>query len=273
VAIRATISLVQLQASTSRISLEAQTQYENSNATEIWVDPDSKNIITNDELLLSEVLFRVITKDLTDTPTITDAYSSHYSKIKAPDLFNIADTFVKVVTYKRDIADAFTLDDASQIDKDYYGNKGNIFAFLDIIGLDHTKIEEDSYSVSDVVEVAIHFSRSFSNSTTMLSEYTSAITKVITGDSVTLEDALLVDKDYYGYKPDSISLTGVTDVLDNSFGKGVSNLFTFTEEHGLQLSKSLDGSVDVFSINDVVSIERFSGRLINGAAINVGTLN
>jgi hypothetical protein len=273
VAIRATISLVKVEAATSIIKVETQTTYENSNATEIWIDPDSNNRMLTEELPLSDVTIRVVNKVLADTPIITDAYSSHYSKIKAPDLFNIADTFVKVVTYKRDIADAFTLDDASQIDKDYYGNKGNIFAFLDIIGLDHTKIEEDSYSVSDVVEVAIHFSRSFSNSATMLSEYTSSITKVITGDSVTLEDALLVDKDYYGYKPDSISLTGVTDVLDNSFGKGVSNLFTFTEEHGLQLSKSLDGSVDVFSINDVVSIERFSGRLINGAAINVGTLN
>jgi len=72
VAIRATISLKQVQASTSVIKVEAQTQYENSNATEIWIDPDSNNRFVKDEIPLSEVLINVFSKVLEDTATVTE---------------------------------------------------------------------------------------------------------------------------------------------------------------------------------------------------------
>jgi hypothetical protein len=269
VAIRATISLKQVQASTSVIKVEAQTQYENSNATEIWIDPDSNNRFVKDEIPLSEVLINVFSKVLEDTATVTEQYASHYSKIKAPDLFSLLDDFVKVVTYKRDFTDAFTLDDASQIDKDFYGNKGNITTLLDIIGLTQTKIVEDGLTFGEVVEVALLFEREFNDSASVNDTHVSAFTKLVE-DSITLDDTAQVDKDYYSATGNNF---GFTDTLDNDLSKGLSNLFTFTEEHGLQLSKSLDGSVDVLSISDVINIERFSGRLINGAAINVGTLN
>jgi len=113
------------------------------------------------------------------------------------------------------------------------------------------------------------FEREFNDSASVNDTHVSAFTKLVE-DSITLDDTAQVDKDYYSATGNNF---GFTDTLDNDLSKGLSNLFTFTEEHGLQLSKSLDGSVDVLSISDVINIERFSGRLINGAAINVGTLN
>jgi len=268
VAIRATISLKQVQASTSVIKVEAQTQYENSNATEIWIDPDSNNRFVKDEIPLSEVLINVFSKVLEDTATVTEQYASHYSKNNAPDLFNIADTFVKVVAYKRDFTDAFTLDDASQIDKDFYGNKGNIFAFLDIIGLEHAKLIEDSYSFSDVIEVALLFERDFNDPANVNDTYVSSFTKLVE-DSITLDDTAQVDKDYYSYTGNNF---GFTDILGNDLSKGLSNLFTFTEEHGLQLSKSFTGT-DVVSMGDTVNINKVSGYALNGAAFNTAALN
>jgi transcription termination factor NusB len=268
VAIRATISLVQLQASTSLVTLEAQTQYENSNATEIWIDPDSNNRFVKDEIPLSEVLINVFSKVLEDTTVIDEQYASHYSKNNAPDLFNITDTFVKVVSYKRDFTDAFTLDDASQIDKDFYGNKGNIFAFLDIIGLEHTKLIEDSYSFSDVIAIALLYEREFNDPANVNDTYVSSFTKLVE-DSITLDDTAQVDKDYYSYTGNNF---GFTDILGNDLSKGLSNLFTFTEEHGLQLSKSFTGT-DVVSMGDAVNINKVSGYALNGAAFNTAALN
>jgi hypothetical protein len=268
VAIRATILLKHVQASTSVIKVESQTTYQNSNATGIWIDPDSNNRFANDELPLSEVLINVFSKVLEDTATVTEQYISSYTKNNASELFNLIDDFVKVVSYKRDFTDAFTLDDASQIDKDYYGNKGNITTLLDIIGLTQTKIVDDGVTFGDVIEVAILFERTFSDPANVNDTYASSFTKLVE-DSITLDDTAQVDKDYYNATGNNF---GFTDILGNDLSKGLSNLFTFTEEHGLQLSKSFTGT-DVVSMGDTVNINKVSGYVLNGAAFNTAALN
>ena len=55
--------------------------------------------------------------------------------------------------------DAFTLDDAATIDKDYYGNKGNVFQILDILNIEMGRGFTDSYTVGDVVAIAMAYNR------------------------------------------------------------------------------------------------------------------
>ena len=267
-AIRATISIELLQASVSSARTTTSVTYELSHATGIWTDPDSNNRMPKDEIPLSEVLVNVFSKVLEDTATVTEQYASSYTKNNAPELLNLLDDFVRVVSYKRDFTDAFTLDDASQIDKDYYGNKGNITTLLDIIGLTQTKIIDDGLTFGDVIAVVLLFKRTFSDPANVNDTYASSFTKLVE-DSITLDDTAQVDKDYYSYTGNNF---GFTDILGNDLSKGLSNLFTFTEEHGLQLSKSFTGT-DIVSMGDVVNINKVSGYALNGAAFNTATLN
>jgi len=268
VAIRATINLVQIQASTSIVKVEAQTTYEKTNATGIWIDPDSNNRMPKEELPLADVQIRVLTKVLEDTATIEESKAFDFITPKSDTLGTLVENFMKAVSYKRNFTDTFTLDDASQIDKDFYGNKGNIFSIMDIIGLDQSKVLTDSYTFSEVITVALLFERDFTDTATVQDVASANIIKALT-DSFSLDDGLYVDKDYYGSKGDGLNFT---EILDTNLGKGISDIFTFTEEHGLQLSKTFTGT-DTFSIGDTVSINRVSGRVLNGAALNVATIN
>jgi len=192
VAIRATISLKHVQASTSVIKVEAQTTYQNSNATGIWIDPDSNNRFVNDEIPLSEVLINVFSKVLEDTYVLADISALNVNKPLTLDIFSFTDTFARVVAYNRDFTDAFTLDDLSQINKDFYGNKGNIFAFTDIIGLTNNKNLTDACTVGDVIEIAMAYSRSFTDPFAFNDESSYQLGKSIQGvsESVSMSDLI-----------------------------------------------------------------------------------
>jgi hypothetical protein len=181
-----------MRATISIVKVESQTTYKKANAAELWADPDSNNRFANDELPLSEVLINVFSKVLEDTYVLADISALNVNKPLTLDIFSFTDTFARVVAYQRDFADAFTLDDASQIDKDYYGNKGNIFAFLDIIGIEHAKLIEDSYSFSDVIEIAMAYSRSFTDPFTFNDESPYQLGKSIQGvsESVSMSDLI-----------------------------------------------------------------------------------
>jgi len=182
VAIRATISIELLQASVSAARTTTSVTYELSHATGIWTDPDSKNRVLKDEFPLSDVRFNLVEKTLTDNVPLVDVSAYDFSALKE-DSFTFADTFTKVVTYHRSFTDAFTLDDLSQIDKDFYGNKGNIFTFADIIGLTYNKVFTDSYTVGDVVSVVNTFKREFTDS-------------VVPGDTSYLDISKISDDDF-----------------------------------------------------------------------------
>jgi len=113
----------------------------------------SKNQWFYENTLLSELSILVITKPLTDSVSILEDFNTHPSLAKADAVLSVLDNLVRVVVYNRTFNDVFTLDDASLVDKDYYGNKGNVAFMLDIIGLDHEKLLNDSYSVGDVVGI------------------------------------------------------------------------------------------------------------------------
>lgn len=115
-------------------------------------------------ILLSEVLVKVISKPLTESISLAELTELHYSKIPSTETVSVVETFAKVVTWHRTPTDAFTLDDAATIDKDYYGNKGNVATILDILGVDLSKPATDSYTVGDVIVVAMSFVQTVNDS-------------------------------------------------------------------------------------------------------------
>lgn len=115
-------------------------------------------------ILLSEVLVKVINKPLTESISLAELTELHYSKIPSTETVSVVETFAKVVTWHRTPTDAFTLDDAATIDKDYYGNKGNVATILDILGVDLSKPATDSYTVADVIVIAMSYVRAVNDS-------------------------------------------------------------------------------------------------------------
>jgi hypothetical protein len=264
-AIRATISIQRIQAQTATELVQAQTDYQLAVASEIWTDPDTKNRVLFENIPLSDVVFKLLTKDLTDSAAVTDLYASHFSKGTIVESVSVADIIAKVVTYRRDFSDAFTLDDLAQIDKDFYGNKGNIFAFTDIIGLTHNKNLTDSYTVSDVIAIAMAYSRSFTDSTVLSDSEYYTFTKS-TSDSLALPDAQLkgltkpeTDSFTFGDATDkhpSLSKTDPFSFTDSSYfstSKGASDSVSLADSHYRTLTKII---ADAFALDDSALIDK-----------------
>ena len=264
-AIRATISLVKAEAATSFRKVETQTTYENSNITEIWLDPDSKNKFINDELPLNDVTFRVVSKILADTTSITELYASHFTKGTIAESVSVSDNFARVIAWQRSFTDAFTLDDLSQIDKDFYGNKGNIFAFTDIVGLTHNKALVDSYTVGDVFTKVVAYSRSFSDSYSFTDSDYYAFGKN-PSDSLTFPDTQVkgfikpeVDSftfaDIAGKHPSlpKVDSFSFTDSSYFSANKGASDSISFADSHYRTLTKII---ADAFALDDSTLIDK-----------------
>jgi uncharacterized protein YdeI (BOF family) len=275
VAIRATISIELLQASVSAAEL--------SHATGIWTDPDSNNRMPKDEIPLSEVLVNVFSKVLEDTATVTEQYASSYTKNNAPELLNLLDDFVKVVSYKRDFTDAFTLDDLSQIDKDFYGNKGNIFAFTDIIGLTHEKNLTDNYTVGDVVEnlVAKVFNDNYTFGDTHGTEVLKGLADAtvladirVTSLEKALVDSLSIPDEYTAAfslpKEETLSLVeSFAKVV--SFNRAFNDAFTLDDLS--QIDKDFYGNKgNVAFMLDIIGLT-YHKDFTNKNQLNLGTLN
>ena len=346
-AIRATVNLTKVNASVTSEVLQAGVHYTLHNATGIWVDPDSKNRFFNEEVPLADIHFTLLEKNLSDNITLPDAPEVHPILNKTETL-SLLETFVNVIAYNRSFNDAFTLDDASLIDKDYYGNKGNVTFILDVVGLSQEKILADSYTVGDVFKNVVTFIRTFgdsvafndanyfnlskgvndstgllvdvlgvdynkplntdtvvmdsltavgtalnkfdvnmgitdanviltnknpSDSFSFSDSYTRVLNKVLT-DAFTLDDASLVDKNYYGNKGNTLSFTEVvtlavefkrsfshsttlSDALEFVTGKKLNDPVGFTEILATSLGKPLTEST---TINDVLSLAQYKNN-------------
>ena len=257
-AIRATISLKQVQASTSAIKVEAQTTYQHSNATGIWVDPDTNNRFVYDSLPLGDVLFNVMTKDLVDVATILELAAIDYTKPATPDLLSVADNFIKVITYDRYVNDAFALDDASLIDKDYYGSKGNVANMLDVMGVSYDKhFTADTYTIGDVVEVVTSYVKTFNDSISLIDTGLSPLNTFVL-NTRQLNAGNLAFHVYRGN--DQVDILGIADLPAVAAGKqftdSLSSLASaFSDTDSYSLGKGIPddtiGCTDVFTYTGI----------------------
>lgn len=233
-----------------------------------YIDTSSDNQWVYETIPLGDVRFNLVEKNLTDTTTLADEDYLTFSKNSAETL-SLVESFARVVSYKRNFNDVFTLDDLSQIDKAFYGNKGNVTFITDIIGLSHEKVASETLTLAEVITITLTYLRDFTDSTVLGDEFVNSFEKILT-DSLSLDDSSLINKDYYGNKGNSF---GFADILANSTSKGVTDIFTFSETVGLQPSKNINDAADTISISDLVAIANISGRVLNGAALNTTTLN
>jgi hypothetical protein len=288
VAIRATITVVRASADTKHISLSAKTTNVNAEAI-AFINPDSKNQWFYETATLSDVQFSLVEKNLSETVTLDEVVGWSYAK-NAPETLALVESFAKVVSFNRAFNDAFTLDDLSQIDKDFYGNKGNVAFMLDIIGLSYHKdftnknflnlntlnsndlnndgSEDDRrVTVSDVVTLAIDWVRAFTDSYSFTDTNSYEFIKNVE-DAFTLDDTSLINKDFYG---DKGNVFGFSDLLGSSFGKTLTDSISQLDEvsilQGLNKSDSttlsdtyrttLNKAIsDAFTLDDALQVDK-----------------
>ena len=257
-ALRATISLVNTQASVSVERVTAQTQYELTSATDIWIDPDSNNRMPKDTLPLGDVLINVMVKPLVDVATILELSAIDYSKPATPELLSVADNFIKVMTYDRYINDAFALDDASLIDKDYYGSKGNVANMIDVMGVASSKtFTTDAYTIGDVVEVVTSYVKTFNDNISLIDTGISPLNTFVL-NTRQLNAGNLAFHVYRGN--DQVDTFGIADLPAVAAGKqftdSLSSLASaFSDADSYSLDKGLPddtiGCTDVFSYTGI----------------------
>ena len=241
-AIRATVNLTKVNASVTSEFLQAGIQYTLHNATGIWTDPDSNNRMPKDVYSLSDVQFTLLEKNFTETVTLPDV-AGLQTALPKTEILTMLETFVKVVSYNRTVTDAFTLDDAALIDKDYFGNKGNIFGVTDILGLTYNKKITDSYTFSDVINVALLFERDYTETLTLDELTELGLTKPF------IETPLVVSD---------------VDVL--GIDKPVLELLTLNETTGLALNKAFYERIDV--VDDTVWKGGINSHVLNSKTLN-----
>ena len=160
---RATVTLTRAEAKFTYTTVKAATVYTQRMQSIATRLDDSLNDWFYDSAVISEVLVKVIAKPVAENLLVTELYESAYSK-PTVDSLSVADTFARVLTWHRELTDAFTLDDAAKIDKDYFGNKGNITQLLDVLNIQLSTNHADSYSVNDVLVLVMNFVGNHSDS-------------------------------------------------------------------------------------------------------------
>lgn len=266
-AFRVVVEVADLTAQVTHENATVQIQYELANAAQLYTDYDTKNRMPKDWAVLSDVHATVVVKNIYNNVTLPDTKSVDTTLGKY-DTATMLDTFIRAVSYNRVFTDAFTLDDAHQIDKDFYGNKGNIFAVTDIIGLTANKNLVDSFTMGDVFTKAIDYARVFADSFSFTDVASRDIQKGLK-DTIYMVDHLLVDKDFYADKPDQF---GVSDEAGFAFTKYKADSFPVSDQAVYAFGKTITG-LDSISFTENVTVNRKSGRLMNGSVFNAATLN
>jgi len=174
---------------------------------------------------LDDILFWSYGKNVTETLPLVELYSSAYNK-PTTETLSLLETFAKVITWTKSFTDAFTLDDAAQIDKDYYGVKGNVAFMLDVLGIDLNRPATDSYTVGDI--------------------YTAAVNKVVSENISFIETQ--VKSFNKSLETDTLSFVENIDV-GRSLNK--SHSFSFSDAYYATLSKIVNNSM---TMTEVVGI-------------------
>ena len=252
---------------------------------DVWEVSFSKDLI--ETVSVSSLTQMHSTLNKGDNYSVSDISALHPELTKA-EVIGVQDVFTKITSFNLSPSDAFTLDDAALVDKDYYGIKGNILTFDEVVSLAmvFSRSFTDAVTFSDLATVAA--SKPLSETLTV-SELTSkasnkplsdnltfselvALTHAFSrsfSDAFTLDDEALIDKDYYGNKS---NLIGFNEIFSQGIGKPVTDSTTLQDvpEIGTSVPKTdnvamSDGSVISSNIgpSDNASLRiNMNGRLL-----------
>ena len=105
---RATVTLTRAEAKFTYTTVKAATVYTQRMQSIATRLDDSLNDWFYDSAVISEVLVKVIAKPVAENLSVTELYESAYSK-PTVDSLSVADTFARVLTWHRELTDAFLL--------------------------------------------------------------------------------------------------------------------------------------------------------------------
>tara|TARA_R110002012_G_scaffold94704_2_gene229330 strand:+ start:4434 stop:5417 length:984 start_codon:yes stop_codon:yes gene_type:complete len=269
-AVRAIVTITNAKTVVSSTKIEAQTSHLKAQSIVGFsrleslaaIDENSKNQWKTDEFLLSEVIVSAYTKPLTETLSISETSLLALDLSKSETL-SLTEAFAKAITFNRNFTDAFTLDDAATIDKDYFGVKGNVAFMLEVIGLSLDKIATDSYTVGDIHDIAVN--KVVTENLSLIENAAKEVNTIRT-DAFSVSESTNVHPNLG--KTDSVSFSDlnyatlnkiVTDSitlqenLSNSVGETLDNSFTFSDSIISQINKVI---TDAFTLDDSALIDK-----------------
>ena len=223
--LRAVVTIQKAQVTTNYVKSEAVTSYQRAEAIASRNDFSINQWYYEDTgVVLSELYVTVLLKNVAESVELVEAPVLGLGITKSETL-SLVETFAKVVTWNKSFTDAFTLDDAAQIDKDYYGVKGNVAFMLDVIGLSTSKIATETVTVGDV--------------------YTAAVNKVV-ADNLSLIESQA--RSFNLGKSDSLP---ITESIGIAPGLEKTDSFSFSDTYYATLSKIV---TDSMTMTEVVGI-------------------
>lgn len=127
----------------------------------VEVDPDTLNrYLRGDSVTMAEILSYDLSTVATDTATMSDTPALDFSGvISGDDQVSFTDALVRTVNYVRNFSDAFTLDDAADVDsfvKDTQSVKANVVGILEQAALLLSKAFSDSVSTADAINNKVY---------------------------------------------------------------------------------------------------------------------
>ena len=223
--LRAVVTIQKAQVTTNYVKSEAVTSYQRAEAIASRNDFSINQWYYEDlGVVLSELYVTLVNKNVAESVELSEAPVLGLGIGKSETL-SLVETFAKVVTWNKSFTDAFTLDDAAQIDKDYYGVKGNVAFMLDVIGLSTSKIATETVTVGDV--------------------YTAAVNKVV-ADNLSLIESQA--RSFNLGKSDSLP---ITESIGIAPGLEKTDSFSFSDTYYATLSKIV---TDSMTMTEVVGI-------------------
>ena len=223
--IRAIVTIEKARATTSYVKSEVVASHQRTEAIASRNDFSINQWYYEDTgVVLSELYVTVLLKNVAESVELIEAPVLTYSK-PTTETLSLLETFAKVVTWNKSFTDAFTLDDAAQIDKDYYGVKGNVAFMLDVLGISFNRPETDSYTVGDI--------------------YTAAVNKVVT------ENLSLIESQVRSFNLGKSDSLPITESIGIAPGLEKTDSFSFSDTYYATLSKIV---TDSMTMTEVVGI-------------------
>ena len=207
--------------------------------TEVAAVTQSKAL--TDSTVVDDTNAILVSKPKTDSFGVSDdSYVS--SGVNPSDSISFGDSYERVLS--KVLSDAFVLDDAALINKNYLGNKGNLIGLSELVALVTTYKRDisDSVAFNETLDTVFNknetenitlneltgvtSSKTLGENFTFNDGYGLQLAKHVT-DAFTLDDAALVDKNYIGNKGNIMSLSDLVEVnLIRSNQLGTRNLNT-----------------------------------------------
>lgn len=225
----------------------------------VEVDPDTLNrYIRGDSVTMAEILSYDLSTVASDAVAMSDTPTLDFSGvISGDDQVSFTDALVRTVNYVRSFSDAFTLDDAANVDsfvKDTQAVKTNIVGMLEQAALLLSKAFSDSVSTADAINTK-DYGLEKSDTATVTEQLTRAV-EIPRTDSTSISDAPPQLQSSLS-KQDGVSVAE-TVALATSQGVGhETDSATLSENHAYLLNRGFtDSSTLSESLARVVTYNR-----------------